>query len=205
MLRKLLHRHENPDSPIQRLSAGAKLATALLLAGATALLPRDAWPAFAAIGALLLAIMLLGRIPVPYLLRRLALVEPFVFGIALLSLLQPGGTKIFLAILTKSTLCLFAVILLGATTSFSELLAVLRRARVPAIFVTTLALMYRYLFVIADEAMRMRRARQSRQFTRHRAHVWRSLATVASQLFIRSTERAERIYAAMCARGWEQK
>jgi energy-coupling factor transporter transmembrane protein EcfT len=28
------------------------------------------------------------------------------------------------------------------------------------------------------------------------------MATVISQLFIRSSERAERIYAAMCARGW---
>ena len=62
--------------------------------------------------------------------------------------------------------------------------------------------MYRYLFVLIDEAERMQRARRSRTFTSERSHVWKSLAALVGQLFVRSTERAERIYAAMCARGW---
>jgi energy-coupling factor transporter transmembrane protein EcfT len=32
---------------------------------------------------------------------------------------------------------------------------------------------------------------------------WRLLATVIGQLFVHTTERAERIYMAMCARGWK--
>jgi len=95
------------------------------------------------------------------------------------------------------------VVLLANTTPFSELLPVLRRVRVPALLVTTLALMHRYLFVLADEAERMRRARAARSFTRGRHFAWRALATVAGRLFIRASERAERIYAAMCARGWQ--
>ena len=70
-------------------------------------------------------------------------------------------------------------------------------------FVTTLTLMHRYLFVLADEAERMRRARASRTFTRGRRFQWHTLATVVGQLFIRASERAERIYDAMCARGWK--
>jgi len=97
------------------------------------------------------------------------------------------------------------MILLANTTPFSELLGVLRRIHFPALMITTLALMYRYLFVLVDETERMQRARVSRTFTKQRAHVWKSLATVIGQLFVRSTERAERIYAAMSARGWEQK
>jgi cobalt/nickel transport system permease protein len=62
--------------------------------------------------------------------------------------------------------------------------------------------MYRYLFVLVDEAERMQRARRSRTFTRLRTHAWESRASLVGQLFVRSTERAERIYAAMCARGW---
>jgi cobalt/nickel transport system permease protein len=94
------------------------------------------------------------------------------------------------------------MILLANTTPFAEILRVLRQLRVPDIFITTLALMYRYLFVLADEAERMKRARQSRTFTHRRWLTWKTLATVIGQLFVRSTERAERIYAAMCARGW---
>ena len=95
------------------------------------------------------------------------------------------------------------MILLSNTTPFSELLGALRRIRFPALMITTLALMYRYPSVLVDETERMQRARASRTFTGRRSHVWRSLGTVIGQLFIRSTERAERIYAAMCARGWK--
>jgi cobalt/nickel transport system permease protein len=94
------------------------------------------------------------------------------------------------------------MILLSNTTPFSEVLRVLRHVRVPALLITTLALMYRYLFVLVDEGERMKRAHACRSFVRQRRFRWRTMATVAGQLFIRSTERAERIYAAMCARGW---
>ncbi|HUL77166.1 MAG TPA: CbiQ family ECF transporter T component, partial [Vicinamibacteria bacterium] len=60
---------------------------------------------------------------------------------------------------------------------------------------TTIALMYRYLFVLIDEAGRMQRARASRTLRPSRAFEWRSTAALAGQLFLRSTERAERIYA----------
>lgn len=201
----LLDRHSRTGGPLHRMPASGKLAATLLIVIATALLPRDAWPAFAALGLLALALLVLSRVPPLYVLKRLALAEPLVLGIALLSLFQPGGWLAFLGILTKSTLCLLFVILLAGTTAFSEQLEVLRRARVPGLFVTTLALMYRYLFLMIDEASRMRRARQSRQFTRERSHQWRSLATVAGQLFIRSSERAERVYSAMSARGWAEQ
>jgi len=105
--------------------------------------------------------------------------------------------------MVKSTICLSTMILLSNTTPFSELLDVLRLARFPALIITTLALMYRYLSVLLDETDRMSRARASRTFTTRRVHVWTTLGTVIGQLFIRSTERAERIYAAMCTRGWK--
>ena len=95
------------------------------------------------------------------------------------------------------------MILLAGTTAFSEILRVLRAIHVPWLLLTTLTLMYRYLFVLADEAQRMRRARLSRTFIHDRWRTWKSLGTVIGQLFVRSTERAERIYAAMCARGWK--
>ena len=84
-----------------------------------------------------------------------------------------------------------------------DLLSGLRSLRIPGLLVTTLALTYRYLFLLVDEMERMQRARRSRTFTRHRLQAWRSLATVIAQLFVRTSERAERIYAAMCARGWK--
>jgi cobalt/nickel transport system permease protein len=63
--------------------------------------------------------------------------------------------------------------------------------------------MHRYLFVLLDESERMRRARASRTFQRQRRVRWNLLGSVVGQLFVRASERAERIYAAMCARGWK--
>jgi len=180
-----------------------KLAAALALVTATAFLPRLAWAELAAIVALLLAAAAASRIPWRFLARRILWLEPFVLGVASLGLFQPGGLELFPFLLAKSTACLFAMLLLANTTSFAEILRVLRIAHVPALLVTTLSLMYRYLFVLVDEAGRMKRGRASRTFEPQRRRTWQTMATVASQLFIRSTERADRIWAAMCARGWQ--
>jgi cobalt/nickel transport system permease protein len=92
---------------------------------------------------------------------------------------------------------------LTKNASFSELIQVLQQFHVPWIFVTTFTLMRRYIDVLADESERMKRARLSRTFTAGRRFQWQTLSTVVGQLFVRASERAERIYNAMCARGWK--
>ena len=94
--------------------------------------------------------------------RLLLFSSSIVLGVAALALLSPGGWRLFAFLLARCTLCLLAMVLLANTTPFADLLRVLKRFRVPALMVTTLALMYRYLFVLADEAQRMKRARASR-------------------------------------------
>jgi cobalt/nickel transport system permease protein len=203
MRHDFVDRYSRLDSPIHRLPAGLKLAAALGIVTATAILPVGAWGSFATIGLFLLLMAALSRIPPRFLLWRLLALEPLALGVAGLAILQPHGGRIFATMLAKTTLCLLTMILLSNTTAFSALLGVMQRARVPALLVSTLALMYRYLFVLTDEAQRMRRARASRTFQPGRWWTWKTLATVIGQLFVRSTERAERIYAAMTARGWQ--
>jgi len=121
----------------------------------------------------------------------------------LLALFRPESVPIFWATLCKSNLCVFAMLLLTWTTPFEDVLRELRRWHFPAVMLTTLALMYRYLPVLTEESRRMSRARTSRTFRRRRLAAWQDLSLVIGQLFIRSAERAERIYLAMCARGWK--
>jgi cobalt/nickel transport system permease protein len=170
---------------------------------ATIAIPISSLWFFLAVAAFLAIALAISRIPFPFVLKRLLLLEPFVLGIGLLSMFQAGGMRVFLTLVTKSTLCLLSVIILSNTTPFALLLNVLRRIHVPALLVTVLALMYRYIFLLIDEAERMGRARKSRTFGRKRVGRWRQAATVVGQLFVRSTERAERIFAAMTARGWQ--
>jgi cobalt/nickel transport system permease protein len=199
-----LDRYSRLDSPIHRLPTALKLALALIFVFVTVALPLSVRDWFIGLTITLIGVVALSRIPWLFLLKRLLFLEPFVLGMAVLTLFQPNGVRVFATIFVRSTLCLLTMVLLSNTTPFSAILKVLRRVRVPALFITTLALMYRYLFVLVDEAERMHRARASRTFTREtsRVHLWHALGTVIGQLFVRSTERAERIYAAMCARGW---
>jgi cobalt/nickel transport system permease protein len=203
MRHSFIDRYSRLESPIHSISVSVKLMSLLLLLVVVVTLPLSLYAAFAAVGIILLIVAFASKIPLMFLVRRMLLLELFVVGVAILSLLQPNGIAVFAASMVRSTLCLLAIVLFSNTTPFSELLAFLRNRKVPVLLVTLLALMYRYLFVLVDEMERMRRARTSRTFTKNRTVIWHSLATITSQLFIRSTERAERIYAAMCARGWQ--
>ena len=197
------HHHSHSDSPVHRLPAFAKLGLAVLVIIVTVLLPIDEKSWFVAVGILLALTTLLSRIPILFLLKRILVLSPFILGVALINAFQPSTRGSWVGVAVKSSLCLFTVILVSNTTPFSRILRVLKIVRVPALLVTTITLMHRYIFVLADEAERMSRARASRTFARGRRFQWRALATVVGQLFVRASERAERIYDAMCARGWK--
>ena len=197
------HQHAHHGSPVQRLPAALKLGVALVIIVTTVLAPIQwrAW--FAGVTAILILAAAISRLPPLFLFKRLLVLSPFVLGVVLVNAFQPAGRVNWLGVAAKSILCLLPVILVSNTTPFSQILRVLKSVRVPALLITTIALMHRYLFVLADEAERMRRARASRTFTRGRQFHWHMLGTVVGQLFIRASERAERIYDAMCARGWK--
>jgi cobalt/nickel transport system permease protein len=88
----------------------------------------------------------------------------------------------------------------------------MRSMRVPRLLVAVIGLMWRYLFVMADEAQRMVTAREAR--SGHSGELgaraggglaWRARVTggMAGSLFVRSFERGDRIYSAMAARGYD--
>jgi len=167
------------------------------------LLPRRPHSAYWVPTAILAAAWVLSRMPFRTGLKRVLVAEVFIIGLAFLSLFSPSTAPVFLSAFLKSNLCVLGLVLLTWSTPFHELLLVLRRIRVPAILLTTLALMYRYLPVISGEAQRMQRARASRTFSNRRFLAWHSLGAVIGQLFVRCVVRGERIYLAMCARGWK--
>lgn len=195
--------HPSRHTWLHRASPRFKLAAALILIVGTALLPRHLGWYYCLPLTVLLVVWPLCRIPFGYLLRRLLLVEFFILGIAVLSLFTPAARPVFFSALAKSNLCVFAMVLLTWTTPFSDILQELRRLHLPAVMLTTLALMYRYLPVLQEESRRMQRARASRTFSQSRTFAWQNLGAIIGRLFVRSADRAERIYLAMCARGWK--
>ena len=203
MKRDFWERYNTLRSPIHGLSVRIKVPTAVSLLLATILLPPDAWFAFIGIACALVITAALSKIPAGYLLRRVLIVEPIILSMTILTLFRPNGTSLFLVTITKATLCLCIMILLSSTTPFSQLIGLAQRWHLPALLANIVGMMYRYVFVLIDETERMQRARNSRTFTTQKRHRWLSLSQLVGQIFVRSTERAERIYAAMCARGWK--
>jgi cobalt/nickel transport system permease protein len=199
----LEHPHARLNTVIHRAPAELKLGAGFTLILVTVLIPVTTPGWLAGVFACLAGVAILSRIPVIFLLKRLLVLAPFVLGVAALNAFRPEHRGQWPWLMARSTLCLLTAILVSNTTPFSEVLRVMRRIRVPVLLVTTLALMHRYLFVLLEEAQRMHRARSSRTFAVRRRWQWAAAATVAGQLFIRASERAERIYAAMCARGFK--
>ena len=197
------HYHGRRSSPVSRLPAAFKLGVALAMIVGTVLAPPTAVGWFVGMALLLVFAVALGRLPLVFLLKRLAWLSPFILSVALVNALQPAARGSWRAVAMKSTICLLTIIVVSNTTPFSRILRVLKAVHVPGLLITTIALMHRYLFVLVEEAERMRRARASRTFRRQRRARWQALSTVVGQLFVRASERAERIYDAMCARGWK--
>ena len=77
----------------------------------------------------------------------------------------------------------------------------MQRLGLPSVFTTQLLFVYRYLYVLIEEALAMRRARDARSFGR-RSYPLKVWGTLVGQLLIRTFERAELISRAMLARGF---
>jgi cobalt/nickel transport system permease protein len=154
-----------------------------------------------------------GRIPVKPLLKRLLYVEPMIIAIGLLNPLfdhsritilgreLSAGWLISVSLIMKGTLAVTAALLLIATTGMEGISLSMRKLRVPKVFVMQMMMTYRYLSVLMEETARTIQAYSLRALG-HKAidkHIWGPLL---GQILLRTMDRAQRIYEAMCLRGF---
>ena len=209
MTSSYLDRYGRSKSLCHRLPARLKLFLAFMMVTAAISIPVDYWPLQGVLACIVFGGHSLARIPMVYIVRRLALFLPFVL---LLSISLPAsqgfetGWTLMVRILFRSTLAFITVLWLVNVMPFAQLLATLRGLRVPDILTATLAFMYRYIFVLWDELDKMRVARRARTFGEGSLWFrWKTSAQLIGMLLIRAMERAERVHGAMCARGWDGK
>lgn len=190
-------------SPVHAVDPRAKLGVTLVLLVAVATSPTLSAPQFAAYAAVLAGVLLAAGLPLAGVALRAGIVLPFAGAFALMSWLA-GDAARSLAILSKSYLSVFAVLVLVGTTPVARLFAGLERLGAPRSLVLVLQFLYRYLFVISEQAQHMRLAASSRGAlgrapARVRLH---APAGAVAVLFARSYRRAEAVYRAMLARGF---
>lgn len=213
------------DSALARLDPRIKVLTAVSLILSLSLLPDRSWSAYLLATGMLALGLRLARLPARYALTRLLLALPFAMSALSLLFSVPGrplaslslgawsltvtdaGLLRFVNIAIRSALSVLAAVVLVASTPFPDLLHALRHLRVPRPLVAIIALMYRYLFLLSDEASRLLRARAARSAGSPRggALFWRArvAGNMVGQLFLRGLDRGERVYDAMQARGFQ--
>jgi cobalt/nickel transport system permease protein len=198
----VVERWSRGSSPLHSRDARAKLGALLgfLLAVATTL-PKAQF-AFVSYGVLLAVAVGIARLPGRSVLRRALLVLPFSATFAVVTWWS-GDSFRALALAEKSFLSGLAVLLLVATTPLAELLHGLESLGVPRPLILVVQFLYRYLFVISEQAQHMRLAASCRHGAgkSHRSRFHAATGALAV-LFARSWERADGIYRAMLARGF---
>lgn len=189
--------------PLHRLDARAKLIGFIGLVVIAVSAPPAAHAFLAGLACILLTVALIARIRPGDLARRLLLLAPFLLVALAGPLLRSGaGGGEAISELAKACLGCAALVVLAATTPLDELLAGLAALRCPRLVVLLLGLTMRYVHLLAEEAARLRRAATARGFSPR--HLWQAhlVGNLVGALFLRSHARAERVHAAMQARGF---
>jgi cobalt/nickel transport system permease protein len=203
------------DTPAHRIDARAKaivtLAFIIILMSfgryeISALTPFLLYPVF---------LLSLGRIPLKPILRKMLVAAPFALVIGIFNPLidrQPiavvgsveitGGWVSFGSIMLRFALTVGAALILVACTGMNRLGAGLEQLGLPRVFVTQLLFLYRYLFVVSDQGVKMMRSVELRSAGKESLRL-RLYGSLVGHLLLRSMDRAEWVYRAMLARGFD--
>jgi len=203
------------DTFVHQLDGRAKVLTTLVFVivvmsfnryELSALLPFFIFPLF---------MLTAGNLPAGYLLKRIILIIPFA---ALVGLFNPlldnrilirlgtigisGGWLSCASIVIRALFTVSAALILVSVTGFTAICKALDQMGLPRVFTTQLLFLYRYLFVLIEEAKHVTRAREIRSFGRKGLGIQNS-GPILGNLLLRTWERAERIHLAMLARGFK--
>lgn len=223
----LLDRYHYRKSPVHSTDARVKLILTLVFIAVVSITPNGAWAAFPLFLSLTLSVALLSDLGIGFVLSRSLIALPFVLAAVTAIFARTGqplytlslfgwnltatdrGLVAFVSIVLKSWLSVQMATLLAATTRFPDLLRAMRSLRVPKTLTAIALFMYRYIFVLVDEAARLQRARDARSADPDGrgggTAAWRAkvLGGMVGNLFVRSYERSERVYSAMLSRGYK--
>jgi cobalt/nickel transport system permease protein len=202
-------------SPVHRLDPRAKLiVTALFLLTVVSYQKYDVvelTPLFLYLAVL----MALGQIPALVIARYLLLACPFAVLVGgfnplldrqtiahLGPLAVTGGWMSFVSILIRFVLTVSAVLLLLACTGYVAVCAALAKLGAPRLLIMQFLMLYRFIFILADEAARMVRAHSLRS-PDGRGTTLRVWGSLAGNLLLRAYDRGMRVHTAMLARGFD--
>lgn len=203
------------DTPVHRIDARAKAVTTILFIMVVMSFSRYDVSALTLFFFYPLALMSLGRISAGFLFRKILVAAPVALVIGMFNPFfdrEPiaaigtfaisGGWISFASIMLRFVLTVSAALVLVACTGMNRLCAGLERMGLPRVFAVQLLFLHRYLFVVVAEGSRMLRSMELRSAGAGTMGL-RIYGSLVGHLLIRSMARADRIYRAMVARGFD--
>ncbi|MBN1354115.1 MAG: cobalt ECF transporter T component CbiQ [Candidatus Omnitrophica bacterium] len=216
-----IDKYSRLDSFMHRIDPRVKIISAAFIIVSVLFTKVSSPVPFILYGILLSAFIALSKIPPLFILKRSLVVVPFAIFVAFfIPFFKKGevvwafslgwfhiavtreGVITFSGIFAKSFLSTICLIVFTASTRFSVLLKAFEKLKVPNIFIMIVSFIYRYIFVIVDELMHMKQAKEARSIKGGKIFHGRALANMIGSLFVKSYERAESVYIAMCSRGF---
>lgn len=203
------------DTPIHRRDPRAKVITTLIFIltvvsygkyDLSGLMPLFVYPA---------VLIALGNLPAGYLMGKLLVASPFALAVGLFNPILDhstameigaiqisGGWISYASILLRFILTLSAALILISTTGFNAVCLALERMKTPKLLVIQFMMLYRYIFVLGEEASRLFQAWSLRSVGERRMPM-KVFVSLAGQLLLRALDRAQRIHMAMLSRGFD--
>lgn len=199
----IVDRWSRGNSYLHTRDPRAKVVALLIFLIVLATTPGNAYLAlFIDFGALLAGIAV-ARLPLFGLLFRAASVLPFSLTFALISWIT-GDHLRAIALVEKTYLSAVGVLLVAGSTPLPLLVRGIESFGAPRLLLTVVQFLYRYLFVISEQAQHMRLAALSRSgLGKQKRSRFHAAAGAIAVLFARSYHRSDGIHRAMLARGFK--
>lgn len=207
------------ESHLHNFDPRAKMVTFLIFVFSVAFINDLVFAAFALLFSLLLTFI--SKLPLSFVYRCLKYPSMFIFAIILIMAFTVEGRIIFkasylnvtvegieigLLIFLRATAALIISFLMLATTRFDDTIKALYMLKVPNILVQIITFSYRYIFVLIEEMLKLKRSMYCRGFhiklNRYSLSV---IGNMVGMLLIKSYDRGERVYRSMIARGYTGK
>lgn len=193
---------------LKEIDPRIKLAAFLALIVLIAVTPHRNFMRFALWAALLVSLIIIGRLPWRRIFARMFLVFGLIvfLGMAVFFLERnPSGQRwlIFWNISVKSILVVLSGAVLSLSTDFDRLIKGLEKLHVPQIVTSLLHFTQRYLSLLKREAEMLWLAKKARDPGKWGVRRIMITGRLVFPLFFRAVEKSEWVYGAMLSRGYD--
>jgi cobalt/nickel transport system permease protein len=202
------------DSVIHCLDPRVKLLVTLLFSVAVVSFGKYEISAMVPFCIFPVAMVVLARLPVGYVIKKVAILCPFAMITGIFNplldrdiILQlghlpiSGGWVSFASIMLRSALTVSAAVILLSVTGFPAICRAMEKFGMPPVFAVQLLFIYRYIAVLSEEGGRGARARRMRASGKRGLGI-KTHGSLLGHLLLRTWFRAERIHMAMLIRGF---